>query len=539
MSLKTVLFCIILSIFTSLSHGNSHGFISLNNKNSMQLVDQTGSPFLIKGVGFGNSVWSNPSSTKNFVNDLEHDYKKVKEFGFNTVRFYLNYGLFEDDKTPYKYKEEGFKWLDKNIEEAKKNGVYLLLNMHYPQGGYQPLGEGDDLWDNRQNQNRLIKLWREIAKRYRDEETVLGYGILNEPIPVSGIDQWQELAQIVINSIRSVDRKHLIFIERALWTKVEPSEEDKKNLLFPMGLKDPYNSLVYEFHFYSPFKFTHQNANWLDYFKDEFNNYPNNNEFFDISLKWEDHSKNSKNLELNRDFRSFETDFIQNSNKTYNIARPVLQVVNIKNLGSVTLKELIVDEYDISGKFIKTLIHENCNNVKQWHIWSSDGSGSVKLNKGINVVGVKSDSNISLNRDILLDENKKYKIKGIIKGKGLNSDSIIKLRLDYFSTEDKIVPWGKEGLKNEIDIYIHWAKQNNVPLYLGEFGTINDSFKENRGGIIWTEHMLELLHSNGIHYNYHTFHESSFGIYSNIIEERPTEDKLNVELVELLKKYQK
>ena len=42
--------------------------------------------------------------------------------GFNSVRFYLNYGLFEDDSKPYEYKESGFEWIDRNVEWAKENG---------------------------------------------------------------------------------------------------------------------------------------------------------------------------------------------------------------------------------------------------------------------------------------------------------------------------------------------------------------------------------------------------------------------------------
>lgn len=42
--------------------------------------------------------------------------------GINTVRFYLNYGLFEEDGEPYRYKETG-----DNLEWAKKNGFGLYV----------------------------------------------------------------------------------------------------------------------------------------------------------------------------------------------------------------------------------------------------------------------------------------------------------------------------------------------------------------------------------------------------------------------------
>jgi len=34
-----------------------------------------------------------------------------------------------------------------------------------------------------QEQEHLIAVWRRLAMHYRDEPTVLGYDLLNEPIP--------------------------------------------------------------------------------------------------------------------------------------------------------------------------------------------------------------------------------------------------------------------------------------------------------------------------------------------------------------------
>ena len=101
--------------------------------------------------------------------------------GFNSVRFYINYCFFEDDAAPYKYKESGFKWLDKNVKWAKKYGMGIIINMHCPQGGYQSAGNGMELWNDAENQNRLIALWKAIAERYSGEPAVWGYGLLNEP----------------------------------------------------------------------------------------------------------------------------------------------------------------------------------------------------------------------------------------------------------------------------------------------------------------------------------------------------------------------
>jgi endoglucanase len=90
------------------------------------VVGPEDTPVRLKGVCFGNEVWGNPA-TPPAKHHVERDYARVREMKMNVIRFYLNYGLFEDDRHPYKYKASGWAWLDRNIRWAKKNGVYLIL----------------------------------------------------------------------------------------------------------------------------------------------------------------------------------------------------------------------------------------------------------------------------------------------------------------------------------------------------------------------------------------------------------------------------
>ena len=146
-----------------------------------KIIGTDGKELHIQGMALGNNVWSNPSSP-DLSHHSESTYKELSEMGFNCVRFYINYGLFESDVNPYHYKKSGFDWLDKNIRWAKKYGMGIIINMHYPQGKYQSNGEGLELWTKKSNQDRLTALWKKIARRYADEPTVWGYGLINEPV---------------------------------------------------------------------------------------------------------------------------------------------------------------------------------------------------------------------------------------------------------------------------------------------------------------------------------------------------------------------
>ena len=198
---------------------NSGGYTGFITADGRILKDENGRQYIIKGMAFGNKVWDNPAEPPVNKHHTEESYEELADLGFNSVRFYLNYSLFENDASPYEYKESGFKWLDQNIEWAEKYGIRLVLNMHYPQGGYQSQGNGDELWTDTENQNRLIALWTEIARRYSDNPSVMGYGIVNEPVVSAKdyedpLEKWRELAQDITDSIRTVDDNHLIFVER-------------------------------------------------------------------------------------------------------------------------------------------------------------------------------------------------------------------------------------------------------------------------------------------------------------------------------------
>lgn len=257
MKIKTLIFAIPLVVALCLSLVKDESRIDksgiLRRKGNL-IVNGKGKEVWLKGVSFGNEVWSNKTLPVN--HHTEKDFERVASMGMNVVRFYLNYKTLEDDQKPYTYKQEGWDWIDKNIAWAKKNNVYLILNIHVPQGGFQSNAEGMALWDVKENQKRLKALWYNIAKRYAKEPGVAGYDLVNEPVVSESMDQWTSLAQQLADTIRKADKKHVLIVERlnAIKRNYKNFNEDMNLFL----INDP--NTMYTFHFYSPFKFTHQNV---------------------------------------------------------------------------------------------------------------------------------------------------------------------------------------------------------------------------------------------------------------------------------------
>ncbi|MBN2444098.1 MAG: cellulase family glycosylhydrolase [Spirochaetales bacterium] len=216
-----------------------------------QIINESGEIIYLRGVCFGNEVWHN--DTIPTEHHGESDYERVRGWGMNVVRFYLNHKSLADNEAPGNLKNPAREWLDTNITWAKKYGIYVIFNMHIPPGGSQARGQGEALWDNPVHRDHLRFLWKAIAARYSGESTVAGYGLLNQPVPNVSLDQWQVLAQNIIDDIRMVDKRHIVFIERAISVRDHDKEDD--NCHFPVVRDD---NVAYEFHVTQPYNFTRQ-----------------------------------------------------------------------------------------------------------------------------------------------------------------------------------------------------------------------------------------------------------------------------------------
>lgn len=258
-SISLFIMILFLAIEPRIALADSHEF-TFFHASGTEIVTEAGKPIFFKGVAFGNRVWNNDRIPVD--HHSAEDFLRVKKMGMNLVRFYLNYKTFEDDSKPYHYLDDGWKWLDDNVSWAKQHGVYLILNVHIPQGGFQSTGNGWALWDQEENQKRLIALWKAIATRYKDEPVIMGYDLLNEPGVSKSKQQWQTLAQKLVNEIRAVDKKHPIFIERVNSVKKNWDSDKEMNFVLVEG-----ENLIYEFHVYDPYFYTHQLAEWDDYMR--------------------------------------------------------------------------------------------------------------------------------------------------------------------------------------------------------------------------------------------------------------------------------
>jgi endoglucanase len=275
---KVLLICgaiLFLNLLAPLGQGQSR-FVTTRGK---EIVSPNGRPLLLKGINLGNwllpegymfkfKATNSPRRIQTLINELigedagrqfwktyhknyitREDIKFIKRSGFNSVRVPFSYRLFVSDSVPRRLAGEGYRFLDDVIAWCKTEHLYVILDMHAAPGG-QTGDNIDDSWgypflfESPESQDLTVRIWRKIAARYRNEPTVIGFDLLNEPIAHYFDDanlnpKLEPLYRKIVAGIREVNRNQLIFLGGARW--------DTNFKVFG----PPFDSkLVYTFHKY-------------------------------------------------------------------------------------------------------------------------------------------------------------------------------------------------------------------------------------------------------------------------------------------------
>lgn len=190
------------------------------------------------------------------IGDLEHfdtyitewDVQNLASFGIDHVRLAFDQIVLEDFNRPYHYREETFRHIDDFLGWAKKAGLNVILNLHKAVGCYCDCGDTKKLTDEPEYQDRFIALWLEMERRYHTYGNEIVFELMNE-VTDTDSKKWNVLYQRTVAALRAQNPTRIIMIGSAQWNSVDKLCELEV-------LDDPH--VVYTFHFYTPFEFTHQ-----------------------------------------------------------------------------------------------------------------------------------------------------------------------------------------------------------------------------------------------------------------------------------------
>ena len=202
-----------------------------------------------------------------FITD--DDFAKIEALGFNCVRIPFWYRNFMNSSgnwfTVRHDDNDGFKRLDKIIEQCAAHGLYVILDMHGCPGGQsmnQSTGVAgkNELYNNEKNLSIMENLWVAIAERYKDNPVVAAYDIMNEPMNnggYTGTRAWQagsgdairltnNVYDRMIKSIRKTGDNHVITVEGiwSIYNLPDPETMGWDNMMYQLHLYDVTKSNI-------------------------------------------------------------------------------------------------------------------------------------------------------------------------------------------------------------------------------------------------------------------------------------------------------
>lgn len=170
------------------------------------------------------------------------DFSELKQLDVHFVRLCLSPEVVYDAGKPH---PATMPFLDKAVKGLQAHGLAVLFDLH---------DNGQLKIDSTGDRDGFVAWWTAIARRYKGQ----GYGSLvfeplNEPVFDKNPQDWYTLQERTIAAIRKVDPKRTIVATGTGYGGI-----DGLLKLPPPKAKN----LLYSFHCYDPFWFTHQGATW-------------------------------------------------------------------------------------------------------------------------------------------------------------------------------------------------------------------------------------------------------------------------------------
>jgi endoglucanase len=177
---------------------------------------------------------------------LEEEYFQiVKDAGFDAVRIPIRWSGYADDAPPYGMDPAFFERVDWAVEQALSRGLLVVINIH----NYEKLEMYPDA-----HRDRFLAIWAQIAEHYQDYPDDLLFEILNEPH--GELDAlWNDLLVEALDVVRATNPERNVVIGPVQWNNV--------NALPLLELPEDDRHIIVTVHYYNPFPFTHQGAEWV------------------------------------------------------------------------------------------------------------------------------------------------------------------------------------------------------------------------------------------------------------------------------------
>ena len=199
---------------------------------------------LQRGVNMGNMLEApNEGEWGLFVQEEYFDL--IKEAGFDFVRLPVRWNAHAEQEWPYRIESSFFARVDEVVNWALQRDLAVIVDFHH----YEEM-----MWDPWSNKDRFLGIWKQVAEHYQEYPSTVLFELLNEPNDQLDASLWNQYLVEALTIVRETNPTRDVVIGPVSWNAFDwISTLDVPN--------DEH--LIITFHYYLPFQFTHQGAEWV------------------------------------------------------------------------------------------------------------------------------------------------------------------------------------------------------------------------------------------------------------------------------------
>ena len=199
---------------------------------------------LHRGVNMGNMLEA-PNEGEWGLTVQEEYFDLISDAGFDFVRLPVRWNAHAGTEWPYTVDPAFFARIDEVVGWAMERGLVIIVDFHH----YEEMA-----WDPWSHKDRFLGIWKQVAGHYKDYPSSVLLELLNEPNDQLNAALWNEYLAEALQIVRETNPTRDVVIGPVQWNAYD--------WISTLDVPDDEH-LIVTFHYYLPFEFTHQGAEWI------------------------------------------------------------------------------------------------------------------------------------------------------------------------------------------------------------------------------------------------------------------------------------
>ena len=198
-----------------------------------------------KGINLGNALEAPSEGEWGMTIEKEY-FALIKDAGFQSVRIPIRWSAHTSVNSPYSIDKEFLQRVDQVVGWALDQDLAVIINIHH----------FNELMDEpNQQKQKFLSIWNQVARHFKDHSEFVLFEILNEPHSNLTANIWNSFLEDAINTVRQSNPNRVLLAGTAPWGGFDGIRDLK--------LPKADEQIIVTVHYYNPFQFTHQGAEWV------------------------------------------------------------------------------------------------------------------------------------------------------------------------------------------------------------------------------------------------------------------------------------